>query len=73
MNLVDIPNFDQLSDLERLKLAEELVNSVRLPEALPPPVAHRFELERRWTEFDRNPDMALTPEQFWSAVKTLKA
>jgi putative addiction module component (TIGR02574 family) len=73
MSLVDIPNFEQLSDIERLKLAEELVASVRQPEALPPPIAHRFELEKRWAEYERNPDIALSSEQFWAAVQALKA
>jgi putative addiction module component (TIGR02574 family) len=73
MSLVDIPNFEQLSDLERLKLAEELVASVRIPESLPPPVAHRLELERRWVEYERNPALGLSQEQFWAQVRALKA
>ena len=50
MRVTDIPNFEQLTDLERLELAEELIASVRDLEALPAPVAHRLELERRWAE-----------------------
>jgi hypothetical protein len=42
MSVKDIPNFDQLTDLERLGLAEELVASVRNPDILPAPVAHRW-------------------------------
>jgi len=72
MSVVDIPNFDQLTDLERLELAEELVASIRHPEALPAPVAHRLELERRWAEYERNPASALQPEQFWAKVQALK-
>ena len=29
MHVTDIPNFDQLSDLQRLELAEELITSLR--------------------------------------------
>ena len=73
MQATSIPNFEQLSDLERLELAEELISSVRNPEALPAPVAHRVELERRWEEYERNPSIGLSPEQFWERVQTLKA
>jgi len=52
MSVKDIPNFEQLTDLERLQLAEELIASIHAPEALPPPLAHRFELERRWAEYE---------------------
>ena len=73
MNVKDIPNFDQLTDLERLELAEDLVASVRNLDALPPPVAHRFELERRWAEYEQNPSIALSQQQFWAKVRALKA
>ncbi|MEW6301821.1 MAG: addiction module protein [Verrucomicrobiota bacterium] len=73
MHATDIPNFEQLTDLERLELAEELVASVRNVDALPAPVAHRLELERRWAEYERNPGIGLSPEQFWATVQALKA
>jgi putative addiction module component (TIGR02574 family) len=73
MGVMDIPNFEQLTDLERLALAEELVTSIRNPEALPAPVAHRLELERRWAEYERNPAAALSQEQFWAKAQALKA
>jgi putative addiction module component (TIGR02574 family) len=73
MSVLDIPNFERLTDLERLKLAEDLIASVRHPEALPAPIAHRLELERRWTEYERNPASALSQEQFWTQVRVLKA
>ena len=72
MSVTDIPNFEQLTDLERLKLAEELVASVRDPDALPAPLAHRLELERRWAEYERDPAIGLSEEQFWNRVKVLK-
>jgi len=72
MSVTDIPNFEQLSDLERLELAEELFASVRHSEALPAPLIHRLELERRWSEYERNPQTALSPHQFWSRVDALK-
>jgi putative addiction module component (TIGR02574 family) len=72
MSVLDIPNFEQLTDLERLELADELVASVRSPEMLPAPAAHRLELERRWVEHERNPSIALAPEQFWTQVQAFK-
>ena len=72
MHVTEIPNFEQMSDLERLELAEELVASVRNPEALPPPIAHRLELERRWAEYERDPSTGLSQEQFWTKVQSLK-
>jgi hypothetical protein len=35
MSVMEIPNLEQLSDLQRLELAEELFASVRNPQALP--------------------------------------
>ena len=72
MSVTDIPNFEQLTDLERLELAEELIASIRKPEALPVPLAHRLELERRWAEYERDPTSGLSEEQFWNRVKVLK-
>jgi putative addiction module component (TIGR02574 family) len=72
MQVTDIPNFEQLTDLERLKLAEELLASIRRPEELPTPVAHRIELERRWKEYEANPNIALTEDEFWAKVQANK-
>jgi len=73
MNAKDIPNFEQLTDLERLELADQLAASVRNPASLPPPVAHRLELERRWAAFEQNPSGVLSQEQFWENVYGPKA
>ena len=73
MSVKDIPNFERMTDLERLGLAEELAASVRNPEALPAPVAHRLELEKRWSRYERDPSAALSREQFWAEVQSLKA
>jgi putative addiction module component (TIGR02574 family) len=73
MNVTDIPNFEHLTDLERLGLAEELAASIRNPEALPAPVAHRLELEKRWSHYERNPSAVLSQEQFWAEAHALKA
>jgi putative addiction module component (TIGR02574 family) len=73
MSAKDIPNFEQLTDLERLELAEALAASVRHPEALPVPVAHRLELEKRWSRHEQNPSNALSQEQYWMEVKAHKA
>lgn len=73
MSVKDIPNFEQLTDLERLGLAEESAASVRNPEALPAPVAHRLELEKRWFHYENNPSAALSQEEFRTKVESLKA
>ena len=72
MSVTDIPNFEQMTDLERLQLAEDLIASIRNPDALPQPVAHRLELERRWVEYERNPKGALSEHQFWKSVQVSK-
>ena len=72
MRVENIPNFEELTDMERLQLAEELIASIRHPEALPAPVNHRLELERRWAEFERNPSSGLSEEQFWVQVRARK-
>lgn len=68
IHAAEIPNFDQLSDLDRVALAEEILTAVRDPEALPAPVAHRMELDRRWAAYQADPSIALTPEAFWAEV-----
>ena len=72
MRATEIPNFDQLSDLERLMLAEEILGSLRAPEALPAPLAHRLELDRRWTMHESDPANVLTKEEFRAKIATLK-
>ena len=72
MRATEIPNFQQLTDLERVALAEELIASVRNPEALPTPVGHRIELEHRWRAYEENPSIALSAEDFWSYVNARK-
>ena len=72
MSVKDIPNFEKLTDLERLGLAEEVAASIRNPEALPAPVAHRLELEKRWSHYESDPSAALSQEEFWKKVESLK-
>ena len=72
MSVTDIPNFEQLSDLQRVELAEALFASVRDPEAFPVPLAHDLELQRRWSEYERNPTAVLSKEQFWSRIDEIK-
>jgi putative addiction module component (TIGR02574 family) len=72
MQVTDIPNFEHLTDLERLQLAEDLVASLRNPDALPAPVAHQLEVERRWAEYERNPAIAVSQEEFWAKVQARK-
>jgi putative addiction module component (TIGR02574 family) len=73
VSVTDIPNFEQMSDLERLELADEILASVRNRDALPAPLAHRFELERRWAEYERDPSIGLSEQEFWSKVRALEA
>ena len=61
-----------LESLERLQLAEDLIASIRDPDALPEPLAHRLELERRWAEYERQPGIALSEDQFWNRVQARK-
>lgn len=68
----DIPNFERMTDLERLQLAEDLIASIRDPEALPEPLAHRLELERRRAEFEHEPGNALSEDQFWTRAQARK-
>ena len=72
MRTTEIPNFDQLSDRERVALADEILCSLRHPDALPPPLAHRAELDRRWAAYEANPGIALSREQFRAQVAVLK-
>ena len=68
IHAAEIPNFDQLSDFDRVALAEEILTSVRDPEALLAPLAHRLELDRRWAAYQSDPSIALTLETFWAEV-----
>lgn len=72
MRMSEIPKFDRLSDQERLALAEEILGSLKNPDALPPPLAHRAELDRRWAAYEANPGIALNREQFRAQVTALR-
>ena len=72
MHATEIPNFDRLSDLERVALADEILGSLKHPDALPPPLAHKAELDRRWAAYEANPGIALSREQFRAEVAKLK-
>jgi putative addiction module component (TIGR02574 family) len=68
MRATEIPNFDRLSDLERLILAEEILGSLRAPETLPAPLVHRLELDRRWAAYEANPANVLTKDEFRAKI-----
>jgi putative addiction module component (TIGR02574 family) len=53
-------------------LADEILGSLRSPELLPPALAQRTELDRRWTAFEADPASALTKEQFRTRVASLR-
>ena len=65
MRAIDIPNFDQLTD-------REILASLKSPEELPPPLAHRAEVDRRWAAYQTDPSIALSDEQFSAQISTLK-
>ncbi|MEI7731399.1 MAG: addiction module protein [Verrucomicrobiota bacterium] len=71
MQATDIANYEQMTDGERLMLAEELLSSLRNLSELPPPPQHGLELERRWQEFQANPAIGLSKDQFWAQVNAL--
>lgn len=71
MRAKEIPNFESLSDTERITLAEDILGSLK-HELLPPPAAHRVELDRRWTAYLANPGSALSKEQFRAQVAALR-
>jgi len=73
MHATEIPNFDRLTDHERLVLAEAILESLRNPEALPDPATHRLELDRRWAAYQANRAIALTKEQFRAQVAALRS
>ena len=68
----EIPNFDRLSDEERVALADEILGSLKHPDSLPPPLAHRVELDRRWAAYEANPGIALSRAEFRAQVAALK-
>ena len=72
MRAAEIPNFDQLSDQERIALADEILGSLKNPAALPPPLADRVELDRRWAAYDANQGIALSLEQFRAQIAAQK-
>ncbi len=72
MHATDIPNFEKLTDTERWQLAGELIASLRDPESVPAPLEHQKILDQRWAEFEKNPDSALSEEQFWSSVEAMR-
>jgi putative addiction module component (TIGR02574 family) len=72
MHATEIPNFEQLSDKERVALADEILGSLKQPDALPLPVAHRVELNRRWATYEANPGIALSSLQFRAQVTALR-
>jgi putative addiction module component (TIGR02574 family) len=72
MRAIESPNFDQLSDRERVALADEILGSLKDPCSLPPPLVHRAELDRRWAAYEANPSIALSREQFRAQVAALK-
>lgn len=71
MPTVAIADFEQLTDGERLMLAEELLASIRSLADLPPPPHHELELEKRWQEYEANPAIGLSKAQFWAQTKAL--
>ncbi|WP_221030316.1 addiction module protein [Actomonas aquatica] len=72
MKTAEIPRFQELSDLERLALADEILGTLREPESLPSPAWHGAELARRWQDFESGGSSPMTRQQFWAEVERLK-
>lgn len=72
MHATEIPNFNQLSDRERVALADEILGSLQQPDIFPPPLTHKAELEQRWSAFEADPAIAVSREQFRAQVAALK-
>lgn len=72
MRVEEIPNFERLTDAERITLAEDILGSLKHSDSLPPPAAHRVELDRRWTAYLANPGIALSKEEFRTQVAAMR-
>ena len=74
MTLTELPEVQALSAREKLQLVDDLWLSVA-PEldALEVPQETRALLDQRWAAFRKNPDSALTLEQFMTKLKTLRS
>ena len=73
MSVKDIPNFEQLTDLERLGLAEELAASVRRPGGIARAAGTSLGIGKAVVSLRTQSVSALSQTRFWTAVESLKA
>ena len=65
MSLAELPQLAKLSTEEKLRLVEDLWDSIAAsPENVPVTDTERALLEERWASHRQNPDAALTLEEF---------
>ena len=73
MKLADLPNVRGLSAREKLQLLDDLWQDVaRDLDSLEVSETEKELLDQRWAAFLRDPDAALTREQFEKQVKALR-
>ena len=73
MKLADLPDVRALSAREKLQLLDELwVDVARDLESLEVSETEKRLLDERWAAYLRDPDTALTLEQFEKQVKALR-
>lgn len=74
MKLIDLPEVHDLPILEKLQLVDELWLSVTEElESLEVSKEERDILDARWAAFLKDPDSALTVDQFREKMKALRA
>lgn len=63
--MIDRMTSEQLSAEEKIQLVEDSWDSLAgNPESIPVPPAQKAELDRRWAEHQKNPDPALSLDEF---------
>ncbi len=67
MTLADFPQLQFLTPQEKLELLDELWKSLEVT------LEEQQILDKRWEEFQRAPDTALTLEEFKERVRKLRA
>lgn len=74
MKLVDLPEVQALSTLEKLQLVDELWEDVAHSlDSLEVTEEEKKLLDERWANFLNDPSRALTLDQFEEKIKTVRA
>jgi putative addiction module component (TIGR02574 family) len=74
MSLTELPQVQALSVREKLELVDDLWKSVSADlDAMEVTQDEKDQLDGRWSEFLRDPDAALTVDQFKKELNALRA